>query len=53
MSRTINKNYTPRLPMEAVMLLRSKGGAQGTPKGSRGYNRQQAKAITRKENDND
>lgn len=39
----------PRLPMEAVRFLRSHGGAQGTPKGGRGYDRRREKFNPNKE----
>jgi hypothetical protein len=38
--------------MEAVQLLRSKGGAQSTPSGKKGYNRKQVKDQLRKEQQN-
>lgn len=43
------KTFKPRLPMDAVILLRTKGGAHSTPKGKKGYNRNAAKAQLRKE----
>jgi hypothetical protein len=38
-----------RLPMEAVLAMRSKGGAQSSPKGKKGYNRNAEKTRMRKE----
>jgi hypothetical protein len=35
--------------MEAVIALRTKGGAHSTPKGKKGYNRRSEKSALRKE----
>ena len=37
------KSLTPRLPMEEVLFLRSRGGAQTSKKGKKGYNRKAEK----------
>jgi hypothetical protein len=42
------KRRKPRLPMEAVEVLRHKGGAQSTKKGARGYDRKSEKEKTRR-----
>jgi len=36
--------FKPRLPAEAVNVLRHKGGAHSTKKGAKGYNRDKEKA---------
>lgn len=41
------KNLKPRLPMEAVNLLRSRGGAHSLPKGKKGYDRNKEKREVR------
>lgn len=38
-----NTRLKPRLPMEAVEVLRKKGGAQTSKKGARGYDRNKEK----------
>ena len=38
-----------RIPMEAVQVLRSKGGAHSTKKGAKGYDRKKEKQKTRRE----
>lgn len=43
----------PRLPMEVVITLRTKGGPQTTMKGRRGYDRQRAKHQIRESLKND
>lgn len=37
------KPFRPRLPMEAVKALRTKGGPESGKKGKRGYDRNHAK----------
>jgi len=41
----------PRLPKEAVELLRKKGGPQSTKKGKRGYSRKTEKQKERRDYD--
>ena len=47
--KTIQGKLIVRLPMEAVLMLRGKGGAHTTEKGKKGYNRNADKARMRKE----
>ena len=43
------KSFTsPRLPREAVALLRSRGGAHSSKKGKKGYDRNEEKSALRK-----
>ncbi len=42
------KLFKARLPMEAVEILRHKGGAHSSPKGRRGYDRNKEKRELRK-----
>lgn len=35
-----------RLPMEGVLALRGKGGAQTSPKGKKGYDRKKEKFLS-------
>lgn len=39
------KQIKPRLPMEAVLALRSKGGAHSTKRGKRGYDRKRTRKL--------
>jgi hypothetical protein len=39
------EKFIPRLPMEAVLALRTKGGPQSSKKGNRGYDRHRKKNV--------
>ena len=43
------KRINPRLPIEIVEVLRHKGGAHSSPKGEKGYDRNQEKRQLNKE----
>lgn len=49
MKKKKKKVLMPRLPMETVKLLRTKGGPQSTKKGDKGYNRKVEKAKERRD----
>lgn len=42
------KLFTPRLPMEAVIKLRTGGGAHSTKRGKKGYARARDKELQRR-----
>jgi hypothetical protein len=42
------KSIKPRLPIEAVNLLRTRGGVQTTKKGKKGYDRNKEKEDLRR-----
>ena len=44
MKKKSQKKIKPRLPMEAVKTLRSKGGPQSSNKGKKGYDRKKERA---------
>jgi hypothetical protein len=43
-----NKQTAPRLPMDAVIALRKKGGKHTTKKGKRGYYREEERKLLNK-----
>jgi hypothetical protein len=45
----MKKIFVPRIPKGMVEVLRSKGGAQTSRKGKRGYDRKQLKQNLKKE----
>jgi len=49
MKKKKSRRIKPRLPMGIVEVLRHKGGAHSSPKGEKGYDRNQQKRQAQKE----